>query len=878
MPHPVTFHLIPHTHWDREWYRTRAAFRARLLTTFRAILDLLDGDPGARFTLDGQTVIVDDVLAAAPAWELSVARLVRQRRLAIGPWYVLADELLPAGESLLRNLLEGSRDAALLGGRMDVLYSPDAFGHPAVLPALAAEFGIASGVVWRGLMPSAGAERDCYRWQAPSGAEIVVHHLPRAGYESGAALLDPKSVARHWKQLRAELLARAATPEVAVWLGGDHRAPPGDLRWLRRRLQRLEPQHQVRCSTAAEYLAAVEPFRASLPVVSGELRWSGGHTWSLPGVHGTRLRLKRQHASAELVLLRHAEPLVALAGNRAGDLVPLLRTARRALLESEFHDTICGCVSDDVAREQRVRLDAVRTEASYAARVALDRLTGDDPDRRGGTTGSERSVLLLWNPAARPRSGIVTATVTFFRRDVLIGPPGGRQPRTAAAPAAFALTGPGGRTLPVQVIRTVAALEHRDARSHDPDLDAVDQVEIAFRAPPVPGLGIATHPLRAASSTSRTGGVRIERGALTNRLVAVTLSSRGVLRLDDLRTGRRYDRLFGLEDAVDRGDSYTVSIRRTTRRPQLRGGALWYPAAGPLVAAVAAEWTLLTANRGMVSCRMLVTLHADSPLVRVRFDLDHHARDHRLRATIPVGSGTVVRAGAAFGWEMRDGSPPDSTPTERAVATAPAQRYVAAGDEGGALAILAPGPFEYEWTPRREVAVTLLRATGELSRNDLAERPGHAGWPTPIPAAEEPGRHLVEWAVVPLGAGDLDQPARLEACWEDAFLPLKPVFVREFAGDVAPAVIRSGVELRGDGLVFSAAKPAESGRGLVVRCWNATDRTVAGEWRAARAVRRATRVRADESAVGAMAIRRRRSVPFSAPPRQIVSVLIEFED
>ena len=28
---PVTFHLIPHTHWDREWYLTRAAFQARLV-------------------------------------------------------------------------------------------------------------------------------------------------------------------------------------------------------------------------------------------------------------------------------------------------------------------------------------------------------------------------------------------------------------------------------------------------------------------------------------------------------------------------------------------------------------------------------------------------------------------------------------------------------------------------------------------------------------------------------------------------------------------------------------------------------------------------------------------------------------------------------
>ncbi len=232
MPRRPTFHLIPHTHWDREWYRSRAAFRARLVSAFGAMLDLLHRDPHGRFTLDGQTVILDDVLDVAPEWELAIAQLVHQRRLAIGPWYILADEQLPCGESLLRNLLEGSRDAALWGNRMDVLYSPDAFGHPAILPALAAEFGIGAGVVWRGLAPAPGAERDLYRWRAPDGREIVVHHLPRAGYESGAALLEPRRLAQRWATLRGQLLARAVTPEIAVWIGADHRAPPPALHRL----------------------------------------------------------------------------------------------------------------------------------------------------------------------------------------------------------------------------------------------------------------------------------------------------------------------------------------------------------------------------------------------------------------------------------------------------------------------------------------------------------------------------------------------------------------------------------------------------------------------------------------------------------------------
>src|SRR5919106_249153 len=121
----LTFHLIPHTHWDREWYLTRAGFQARLVPMLDDLLEQIQG-------------------------------FVREGRLQVGPWYVLADELIPSGESLVRNLLVGQADAARLGGRTDVLYSPDAFGHPATWPQLAGEFGIHFGVIWRGLGGEAG--------------------------------------------------------------------------------------------------------------------------------------------------------------------------------------------------------------------------------------------------------------------------------------------------------------------------------------------------------------------------------------------------------------------------------------------------------------------------------------------------------------------------------------------------------------------------------------------------------------------------------------------------------------------------------------------------------------------------------------------------
>src|SRR5213080_3042783 len=185
----LIFHLIPHTHWDREWYLPRAAFQARLVPALDDLLERLQADPSYRsFLLDGQTVLVADYLSARPEQEAEIRTLVKSGRLQIGPWYVLADELIPSGEALVRNLLLGAADAERLGGRLDVLYSPDAFGHPSAWPTLAREFGIRYGVVWRGLGGEAGQERDLYRWRGLDEKEVVLWHLPRAGYEIGAAL------------------------------------------------------------------------------------------------------------------------------------------------------------------------------------------------------------------------------------------------------------------------------------------------------------------------------------------------------------------------------------------------------------------------------------------------------------------------------------------------------------------------------------------------------------------------------------------------------------------------------------------------------------------------------------------------------------------
>ena len=869
----LTFHLIPHTHWDREWYLPRAAFTARLVPAVDDLLAFLETDASYRsFLLDGQTVLVEDYLAVRPDREAQVRALAQAGRLQLGPWYVLADELIPSGESLIRNLLFGAADAARWGGRLEALYSPDAFGHPAALPALARGFGLKVGALWRGLGGEPGQARDAYRWRGSDGSEVIIWHFPSDGYEVGAALpVDRDRLAQAWTPLRAELTRRAATTHIAVPVGADHHAPRPDLPALRDRLAELEPGHAVRISRLDEFLRDFAREATQAPELSGELRWSYRYTWTLQGVHGTRAPLKRRHARAELHLERVVEPLVALARRAGGrDRRPLLERAWRTLIRGQFHDTLCGTCVDPVARALESRLDTVEASARELADAAADDLSGHDPDLAREPGG--RSALWLWNPVARSRAGLVVADTTWFRRDVLVGPPGNRGPREGPGAPDFALVGPEGDPIPAQVLGRRADVERRDAPRSYPDADEVDRVRIAFHAPALDGLSAAV--LRpgapAASRRDPASGARVRGRTLANDFLEVSVEPDGALTLVDRRTGEEYHDLLRLEEGGDAGDLYTFCppdpdrVVRATKSLRVRRLA-----GGPLLAALEVHAAVPGAT-----ARLVAQVFDQSPVVRCVIDVTNRGRDHRLRLRCPVGVAGAAVAGQAFGSVAR--APltvrAEDFPRETPVATAPAHRFVAAAERDRGLALLAPGFFEYEWTEDGDLVFTVLRGVGELSRADLRTRPGHAGWPVATPAAQCPGTTRVELGLVAVGRADLERGETLPELWEDVFLPPRARWLR--GGDL-PERPDFGVTLDGRGLVLSAVKPAQAGSGMILRCYNARRERVVGAWRLPDGIRTAHRVRADEREAEPLVVEGRgHTVRFLAEPHEIVTILI----
>ena len=419
-----TIHIVPHTHWDREWYLSFQSFRIKLVHLIDALLDILDQDPSySHFTLDGQTIVLEDYLEIRPKHEADIIRHIRSGRLVIGPWYILPDEFLVSPEATVRNLLRGRKMCARIGKRMEVGYLPDPFGHIGQMPQILHGFGIETAAFRRGL-----SDEPCELWwQAPDGSRVLTAYL-RDGYDNAARMpSDPDRFLGFVRERRDSLAPHSAVKHLLLLNGNDHQeAQP----WVSSLVKNstLEGDRMI-ISTLPAYMTAVKEEvkreDLTLPVVHGELRDPRRHHL-LPGVLSSRAWIKQRNHTCEVLLERWAEPYSAWADFTLGDLPDrtvwtgliatprlrqpeeLLEEAWRLLLQCHPHDSICGCSADQVHEEMRTRFDQVEQIGEEITRQNLSAIAEAVDTTRLLESGAA-VVLVVFNPDSQPHTDLVEA-------------------------------------------------------------------------------------------------------------------------------------------------------------------------------------------------------------------------------------------------------------------------------------------------------------------------------------------------------------------------------------------------------------------------------------------------------------------------------------
>ena len=504
MPGPVErYFVVPHTHWDREWYRPLEHFRLMLGSVVDEVLETLERDAEFKsFTLDGQAIVLEDYVAVRPENELRLRALIAAGRIEIGPSYVLPDEFLVGGEPLVRNLLIGRAVCRRFGGEASAAgYLPDSFGHPMQLPQILAGFGIESFLFSRGLGDEVDDLGVAFRWLAPDGSAVTALQL-LADYSNFANVSGADDAEGRVKALLdrfGEALERAEVRQVVLCNGTDHCRVQPEMPAMCIELERRFPGSRFEIARYGDYVSGLRT--GELPSWTGELL--GSRLWNvLRGVNSARLYLKQANARAEQRLVA-VETLAALCALRAGRRFPLqdFTFAWQELLRCQPHDSICGCSCDEVHRDMLGRYASLdRTLEVLSRNAVADFAVNERPGRIGLVNTLPFPRQSLVRPGAA--GPMLVELAGFEARTLELAPAQTERPKEGHRIQSdrFSVQAASDGTLAIHDLRSGRRFEGLHAFEDEPDIGDL------YNFCPVPGAGV-WRPSKASTRILSNGPI-----------------------------------------------------------------------------------------------------------------------------------------------------------------------------------------------------------------------------------------------------------------------------------------------------------------------------------------------------------------------------------
>lgn len=721
-----TFHVIPHTHWDREWYMPFEHFRIRLVDLIDHLLALLERDPDfLAFHLDSQTIVLEDYLAIRPQRKAELEAHIRSGRISVGPWYQLNDNYLTSGEATIRSLLVGTRQAKAFGATHPIGYLPDQFGNISQLPQIFRGFGLDNAIFGRGYQLVNGRKME-FLWESPDGSTVTTslmafwynnaQHFPADG-EAGKLYLD-------W--LRESMGKVSLVSHLLLMNGVDHLEAQEDLSAALAALRPHLPEgEQILHSTLKAYMDAVKAEVAGKKIElerhQGELREDRGGQ-ILAGVLSTRMYLKQANHQSQQNLEKRLEPYGVFARLCGGEYpADHLLYAWKLLMQNHPHDSICGCSVDAVHDEMMTRFAKVdqlaemmtaRALRHTARQIRLDGRKGADAHTRPVWTALKGwpEGLAVFNALSWRRSDPVQVTLEFpLDEPSRMTMPLGEERKVRG----FALLDGEGREVPCAVKDLGVGMREVYSPVELPMVQWVHRFELAFVAENVPACGYASYRIQLQD---------------------------GFRTWPDMSADAGQTWQVWFEDGGDVGDEYLYNPPKKDRR-------ITQAVKGELVGKVVTPVSITERYRAVlelpagakgteervresVRCRAETTLTRWKGVQRVEYEtvFDNQARDHRLRVVFSAPEGQRFAAGEHF---YTDGQfdvieRPQVHPLagEGAATFHPQQAWSAlegryTGQGTVTAAVLNRGMPEievYQGAEGPQLALTLLRCVNYISR------------------------------------------------------------------------------------------------------------------------------------------------------------------
>ncbi len=815
-------HIVPHMHWDREWYFSTEESRILLVNNMEEIMQMLETNPDyPYYVLDGQTAILEDYFAVKPENKERVRKLVQEGKLIIGPWYTQTDEMVVGAESIVRNLMYGIKDSENFGSPMMIGYLPDSFGQSSQMPQILNGFDIKYSIFWRGMSERHGTDRTEFYWESDDGSRVLVQLMP-LGYAIGKYLPENEEELQERIDKYFSVLDKGATTDHILLPNGHDQMPvQKNIFDVIDKLQKLYPDREFFLSKYENLFAELEE-NDDLPTVKGEFL-DGKYMRVHRSIFSTRMDIKAANTRVENKITNVLEPLASLAYSLGFEYHHgLIELIWKEIMKNHAHDSIGCCCSDKVHQEIANRLfiaeEKVDRLIEFYKRKIVDSMETDK--------GNDR--LTAFNMLTYDRTEVVKATVISKLKS-------------------FKLVDDTYKEIDFEVVHQEVidpGLIDRQIvhyGNYDPFLKYTIQLKDR-----IPSLGYKTYFIQEADSEITNSFAEGE--AVDTDFYQITVNENGSLNIYDKRIGQTFENVLLLENSGDDGDEYDYS--------PLPGGKILYSddvkaetniRQNKYTAEIDIRYTMeLPADLdqrkagkedGLIEVQISIEVPGHKPLINVKVDINNQARDHRLRALIPTGIsadfslsdnqfGTVkrsVRDSAMDVWETEKWK-------ERPDPIYPMLNFVGLSNEDYGLGVLTNSTREFEIIGKNNdtIALTLFRSVGVLGKEELVRRPGRpSGIKLPTPDSQMLGWISLEFALVAHKYSSFD--ANLGLMAKDYLTPITTYnkiphnAMKLNDAEVKTPLNHSLFEQADKGVVLSTLKKAECDDKLVYRYYNATD-------------------------------------------------------
>jgi alpha-mannosidase len=865
-----TVHIISNTHWDRAWVYPFQETRLLLLEFMDDLLDLLENDPKFHsFLLDSQTIAVEDYLDIRPEKEKQIKKFVKNGKLIVGPWYNLPEEYIVNGESLVRNMVVGHRQAEALGKVSKIGYTPFSYGQTSQMPQLYRGFDIDTIIFYRGI----NTKKSEFILEGPDGSRLLgcrfgalsrfsyyfyVYRMARFGmsrdewwYDWDRGTLpfrmnnenhphdhyypldvtqekfDKSVLPKQLKKLIDEESEHFSTSQIACMQGFDCSSPDPYESGLVEDCQPIarEMGHEIKLSSLEDFMNAMRKEVKDPEVITGESRNPGatGKWTNLMGdVLSSRTKIKRRNAQSETALQRLAEPFSTLGWIVGGEYMKAtLDLSWKYMLQNHPHDNICGAGIDQMEKDMMYRFDQSEIISNGVTRRALSsiqkRINNNNIDIK-------ESVITVFNPSPFVRSEVISLSVDLPDKSDYKGM-SIREVNGEAIP--YTETGRESFGTLVRNLQDIS-LQLRSQRLN---------IHAEFKD--IPAYGYKTFHLKRESSDVEKRPVTTEQmlpsPQLENEHLKILIKSNGSLDILDKKTGHWFENQHYFEESGESGNPWihmfpeknqiftTIETEAEITHVESSEFLTRYIIRHTMEVPDGLEGEEGNYRRSETMAEMVITsvitLRKGQKWLDIHTSIDNQIEQHRVRACFPTGL-MVENSAAEAAFDVIERPiirTADSLYFGKENPQYPMHRFVDMSDGNKGLAIFNDGIREYEAVDddKRTVAITLFRGF-TATQSPVIDQWDVYPW---MKLSQSLGLNEWRYAIMPHAGNWKEGKVYREV---DKFqLPLETAQAGKGGKDLPKSL--SFMAIKSDEIIVSAFKKHEKRESFVLRLFNPTD-------------------------------------------------------